>query len=290
MKTLGLIYDRIRWEEKALAQAAKKKGAQVLTIDAKTATLDSRAKPKEVQKDFGDIVLQRCISYFRGQHVTAYLQFKGLNVINKHSVGETCGNKYLTTLALEKAGVPTPRTMFAFTAESAKEAVEKLGYPAVLKPVVGSWGRGVAPLKDRDTASPMIELREEMTGALNQIYYIQEMIKRPPRDIRTIAVGDRIVAAAYRYAPPEDWRTNVARGGRTAPCKITKELEDIALKAADAVGGGVLGVDAMESPDGIVIHEINNTVEFKGASQVNETNIPEAIVNYVLSTAKRGLV
>lgn len=283
----GLIYDRIRWEEKSLTQTAKKKGARVVTIDAKMLTLDSSAKSKEVQKEFGDVVLQRCISYFRGQHVTAYLEFKGLTVINKHRVGEICGNKYLTTLALEKARVPTPRTMFAFTADSAKEAVEKLGYPAVLKPVVGSWGRGVAPLKDRDTASPIIELREEMTGALNQIYYIQEMIKRPPRDIRTIVVGDRVVAAAYRYAPPQDWRTNVARGGKTAPCKITKELEAMALMAADAVGGGVLGVDAMESPDGLVIHEVNNTVEFKGASQVNETNIPEAIVNHVLSIAKR---
>src|SRR3972149_8650281 len=283
----GLIYDRIRWEEKSLTQTAKKKGARVVTIDAKMLTLDSSAKSKEVQKEFGDVVLQRCISYFRGQHVTAYLEFKGLTVINKHRVGEICGNKYLTTLALEKARVPTPRTMFAFTADSAKEAVEKLGYPAVLKPVVGSWGRGVAPLKDRDTASPIIELREEMTGALNQIYYIQEMIKRPPRDIRTIVVGDRVVAAAYRYAPPQVWRTNVARGGKTAPCKITKELEEMALMAADAVGGGVLGVDAMESPDGLVIHEVNNTVEFKGASQVNETNIPEAIVNHVLSIAKR---
>lgn len=283
----GLIYDRVRWEEKSLAQIAKKKGARVVTIDAKTLILDSSAKSKEMQKEFGDVVLQRCISYFRGQHVTAYLEFKGLTVINKHRVGEICGNKYLTTLALEKARVPTPRTMFSFTADSAKEAVEKLGYPAVLKPVVGSWGRGVAPLKDRDTASPIIELREEMTGALNQIYYIQEMIKRPPRDIRTIVVGDRVVAAAYRYAPPQDWRTNVARGGKTAPCKITKELEEMALKAADAVGGGVLGVDAMESPDGLVIHEINNTVEFRGASQVNETNIPEAILDHVLSIAKR---
>jgi len=283
----GLIYDRVRWEEKALVQVAKKEGARVVTLDAKILMLDSSAKSKEVQKKFGDAVLQRCISYFRGQHVTAYLEFKGLTVINKHRVGEICGNKYLTTLALEKAGVPTPRTMFAFTADSAKEAVEKLGYPAVLKPVVGSWGRGVAPLKDRDSASPIIELREEMTGALNQIYYIQEMIKRPPRDIRTIVVGDRVVAAAYRYAPPKDWRTNVARGGKTAPCKITKELEEMALKAADAVGGGILGVDAMESPDGLVIHEVNNTVEFKGASQVNETNIPEAIVKHVLSIAKR---
>lgn len=287
MVSISLIYDRVRWEEKSLTQAARKKGARVITVDAKTALLDSRASPKGIKEEFGDIALQRCISYFRGQHVTAYLEFKGLIVVNRYSVGEICGNKYLTTLALEKAKVPTPRTMFAFTADSAKEAVEKLGYPAVLKPVIGSWGRGVAPLKDRDTANPMIELREEMTGALNQIYYIQEMVKRPPRDIRTIVVGDRVVAAAYRYASPEDWRTNVARGGKTAPCKITKELEEIALKAAEAVGGGVLGVDAMESLDGIVIHEVNNTVEFKGASQVNTSNIPEAIINYVLSTAKR---
>lgn len=285
--SLGLVYDRVRWEEKALAQEAKKKGARVITIDAKILTLDSTSEPKQIRKEFGDVVLERCISYFRGLHVTAYLEAKGLTVINPHEVGETCGNKYLTTLALEKAGIPTPRTFFAFTAESAKEAAAKVGYPAVLKPVVGSWGRGVAPLKDRESANTIVELRDEMNGAMNQIYYIQEMVKRPPRDIRTIVVGDKVIAAAYRYSPPEEWRTNVARGGKTAPCPITKELEDIVLKSAKAVGGGVLGVDAMESPEGLVVHEVNNTVEFKGASQVSKVNIPAAIVGYVLELAKR---
>jgi [lysine-biosynthesis-protein LysW]--L-2-aminoadipate ligase len=281
------VYDRIRWEEKALAQEAEKMGARVITIDAKILALDSTSEPKQIRKEFGDVVLERCISYFRGLHVTAYLEAKGLTVINPHEVGETCGNKYLTTLALEKAGIPTPRTLLAFTAESAKEAVTKIGYPAVLKPVVGSWGRGVAPLNDRESANTIIELREEMNGAMNQIYYIQEMVKRPPRDIRTIVVGDRVIAAAYRYSSPEEWRTNVARGGRTAPYPITKELEDIVLKSAKAVGGGVLGVDAMESPEGLVVHEVNNTVEFKGASQVSEANIPAAIASYALSLAKR---
>jgi [lysine-biosynthesis-protein LysW]--L-2-aminoadipate ligase len=283
--TLTLLYDRIRWDEKELLNSARAKGLNVKEVDAKSILLNLS---ETLEEAYGDVVLQRCISHFRGTYASACLESKGVMVVNKAYVSETCGNKLWTTLALIRAGVPTPRTIIAFTPESALKAAEELGYPVVLKPLVGSWGRMVTALRDREEAEAIIELRSQMEGILNQIFYLQEKVRRPPRDIRCIVVGDRVVTAVYRVSPPGEWRTNVARGGSTEPCPITKEVEDIALKAAQAVGGGVLGVDMMESQDGLLVHEVNSTVEFRGAQGASSIRIADEIVDYVLRLVKGG--
>ena len=114
------------------------------------------------------------------------------------------------------------------------------------------------------------------------------MVKRPARDLRCIVVGDEIVGAIYRYSAQNEWRTNVARGGKAEAAPITNELEDIALRAARAVGGGVLGVDLMEDEKrGLLVHEVNNTVEFRGASNVCQADIAGAIIDYALLIAKK---
>ncbi|MEM1524747.1 MAG: lysine biosynthesis protein LysX [Nitrososphaerales archaeon] len=287
MVKLSLVYDRIGWEEKRFELKAREMGIDLQSIDAKTYLVDVQIEPKVIHEKFGEVVLQRCISHFRGLHLTAFLESKDIKVINSYKVAEICGNKFLTTLQLIKANIPTPKTILSFTADSALNAVEYLGYPAVLKPVTGSWGRLVAQLKDRDSAMSIIEARELLNGPLNQIYYIQEYIQRPPRDIRCIIVGEELITAIYRYAPIGDWRTNIARGGKAELCQITKELEDLALRAAKAVGGGVLAVDMMESNRGILVHEVNSRVEFRGAASVSNVDIAEAILNYAIKEQKR---
>lgn len=287
MNQIGLVYDRIRWEEKALIEASKTLGLEMKLIDLKKVYLNAAGENKEVRDKFGDLVIQRCISYFRGLHVTAILESSGLQVINPFHVSLICGNKLFTTLALIKAGLPVPKTLVAFTNEGAIKALEALGYPAVLKPVVGSWGRLVALIRDRETAQALIELRKEMQNALLQIYYFQEYVRRPPRDIRLLTVGEEVVAAAYRYSARGDWRTNVARGGRMEPCSVTDELGELALKASKAVGGGVLAVDCMESPEGIVVHEVNNTPEFRGLCSATKADVPEKIIKYAIRVLKR---
>lgn len=287
MKKICLVYDRLRWEEKVLGKTAEDLGVDLNRVDVKTMFLDSDWKKKETIEMFGEIVLQRCISYNRGLHTTAFLESKDIKVINSMDVNLTCGNKLLTTLKLEKANVPTPRTLLSFTYEGALKSIRTLGFPVVIKPVTGSWGRMVVRLKDQETAEAFLEMRTLMDGSLNQIFYIQENVERPPRDIRTIVAGDRIIASIYRKSAPGEWRTNIARGGQGDVCKVTKELEDIIMKAADTVGGGLLGVDAMESPNGILVHEVNNTVEFKGASSVCDIDISREIMKYVLEETRR---
>jgi len=287
MKKIGMVYDRVRWEEKSLVDASKKAGLHLGLIDSKSIYVETLGNFDKLKREFGEIVIQRCVSYFRGLHLTAVLEYSGLQVINPFNVSLVCGNKLFTTLALVKAGVPVPKTLVAFTNEGTFKALEELGYPAVIKPVVGSWGRLVARIRDKDSARAIIESREEMQNALLQIYYLQEFVNRPPRDIRLLVVGDEAVASSYRYSPESDWRTNVARGGTSEPCPITDELEELGLKAAEAVGGGVLAIDCMESPGGLLVHEVNNTPEFRGLFSATKVDIAAKIIDYMIKVMKK---
>ena len=283
MSKLRILFDRVRSEEKMLEEKAIELGHDAKMIDAKITQVNTESKKSDF--DFGDVVLERCVSYFRGLHFTACLEFLDVPVINNFEVSNNCGNKMITSLLLKKHNVPTPKTYFSFSSEAALENLEKIGYPMVIKPVVGSWGRGVMPLKDRDTADAIIEVRELNDGPLDRIYYLQEMVNRPPRDIRVIVVGDQVVAAMYRTSSGS-FKTNIAVGGEPVACEITKELEDVCMKAAKAVGGGILGVDLMEDKKrGLVVHEVNNTVEFKGLAKVAKKNIPKEMIDFVIKSA-----
>jgi len=287
MKTAGLVSDRIRWDEKALIRAASSAGIDLKIVDPKSIFLSVSEGLDKLKSLFGEVVIDRCISYFRGLHIAAILEKAGLKVINPFQVSLICGNKMFTTLALIDAGIPVPKTLVAFTREGVLKALDEIGFPAVIKPVVGSWGRLIALIKDRDSAQAIVESREQMHNALLQIYYIQEYVERPPRDIRVLVIGDNAVAASYRYSPKNDWRTNVARGGISKPCRLTGELEDLALRAAEAVGGGVLAVDCMESPTGILVNEVNSTVEFRGLYSATGIDIPGKIMRFVVEMMKK---
>ncbi|HXW37797.1 MAG TPA: lysine biosynthesis protein LysX [Nitrososphaerales archaeon] len=280
---LGIAFDRLRWEEKALKDEADALGVEASLVDAKGLIFDISKNSGPL---IGDAVLQRCISHYRALFLARMLEGQGVNVINPYSVAELCGNKLATTMALSKAGVPTPRTRVALSSEMVEKAAEDLGFPVVLKPFTGSWGRMVHVVRDRPTLQALVELREELPNPIDHMYYVQEYIKRPPRDIRAVVAGDEIVASVYRYAPEGDFRTNVARGGTSKAFDADQSLQEMILKAARVVGGGVLGVDAMESPSGYVVHEVNNTVEFKGAQSAVEWSIPKKVVEYVIGTVR----
>lgn len=286
MVEVSIICDKVRFEEKMLYEKAQSKGIKSKIVDAKTLTVGTDSKPKDFL--LGDIILQRSVSYYRGLYLTACLEFLGFKVINRFEVGQTCGNKLITSIKLAENKIPSPKTQFAFSAESGLENIKKTGFPVVLKPIVGSWGRGIYPLRNLETANMIVEMREEDNSPLSRIYYIQEMVDRPPRDIRCIVIDDQAVTAIYRYSSQSEWRTNVARGGDVELAPITKEIEDLAVRAAKAVGGGILGVDMMEDKNrGLVVHEVNNTVEFRGAASVSKADIPNAMIDYAVRLARR---
>jgi len=278
------VFDRLRTEEKLLQKKAEELGHETSMIDAKITSFDTDSKPENYE--FGDVVLERCVSYYRGLHFTACLEFMDIPVINKFDVANTCGNKMITSMLLKKNNIPTPKTYFSFTAETALENFEKIGYPLVIKPIIGSWGRSVMPVKDKDTAEAVIENRQVTDGPQDRIYYLQEMIDRPPRDIRVITVGDQAISAMYRKSSG-GFKTNIALGADPELCEITKEIEDLCERTSKAVGGGILGIDIMEDKEkGLVVHEVNNTVEFKGLVKVSKKNIPKEMIDYAISNIK----
>jgi [lysine-biosynthesis-protein LysW]---L-2-aminoadipate ligase len=262
--------------------AAEKKGVNARLVDSKDLVLDVTGKRSGVEER---VILQRSVSHYRNIHSTAALESLGHRVVNSFNAASIASNKLFGSLALVKARVPTPKTHLAFSEDGVYSSLEKLGYPAVIKPVVGSWGRLSALLKDKDFAKAIVEDREYMYP-LYQVYYLQEFVKRPPRDIRSFVIGDKTVAAIYRISL-SDWRTNTARGGKAEACPITEEVNELSLRAAKAVDGEVVGVDLMESPDGLVVHEVNNTIEFKNTVPATGVDIPSLIVDYLISLEKR---
>ncbi|MCH8832801.1 MAG: lysine biosynthesis protein LysX [Thaumarchaeota archaeon] len=275
---ITVLYDTIRWEEKALLEAGKKKNINIQMIDCKKLFLDL-----DKEKDGYGTVLQRCVSYYRNVHSTAALEGMGVDVINCLKTGIFAGNKLYTHMLLKKEGVPTPHATVAFSRDAALESLEKVGYPKIIKPTVGSWGRMISKINDKDSAEGIIESREKMYP-IYQIHYLEEFVKRPPRDIRAIMVGDEIVAAIYRYSGNGNWKTNIALGGRAEKCEITNEMEEICIKAKNAVQGQIVGVDLMESEDrGLLVHEVNNTTEFKNTVRVCEVDIPSLMLDYTIN-------
>jgi [lysine-biosynthesis-protein LysW]---L-2-aminoadipate ligase len=277
-----ILYDQLRWEEKSLIEAAKKK-------DIKLEVINCRENSIELDDDksnyHDDIILQRCVSYYNNLHSTAAFEGLGAKVINSLHTAIMCGNKLFTHMELLKSGIAIPKAFCAFSNQSAMSTLNKNGYPKVIKPVVGSWGRMIALLKDKEAAEAVIEDREHMYP-LYHVFYFEEFVKRPPRDIRSIVVGDTVVAAIYRYSGDNEWKTNMALGGKAEACKVTKEMEELCLKAAKTMKGEILGVDLMESENGLLVHEVNNTTEFKNTVRVTGVDIPSLIIDHLMNSNK----
>jgi [lysine-biosynthesis-protein LysW]--L-2-aminoadipate ligase len=232
-----------------------------------------------------DAVLVRCLSHSRAYYLTRWLDSLGVPTVSPHRVVATCGDKLLTSAALQEAGVPIPRTAVAFTPQAALEAIEGMGYPVVLKPMHGSWGRLLARVNDRDAAEAILEHKTTLGGYAHSVFYIQEHVDKPGRDIRTMVAGDEVIYAVYRKSA--HWITNTARGGEPLPCPLTHEIADLSIKAAQAVGGGIVSVDLLETAGGqLLVNEVNHTPEFHGAMQATDADIAGKMVDYVLKIAK----
>ncbi len=278
---VGVLLSRVRIEEKLLMQDLTRRGIEPRVLDDREIVFELERPP-----DLGvDVVLERAIQHSRALYALKILNGWGVPTVNRFEVADVCGNKFLTTMALLRDAVPTPRTRIAFTREAALRAIEELGYPVVLKPVVGSWGRLLSKVNDRDAAEALLEHKDVLGTYVHSIFYVQEYVPKPDRDIRSFVVGDECICAIYRSSP--HWITNTALGGKASNCPVTPEIAELSLRAARAVGGGVVAVDLLESPEGLLVNEVNYTMEFRNSIDTTGVSIPAKIVDYVLAVARQ---
>jgi [lysine-biosynthesis-protein LysW]---L-2-aminoadipate ligase len=280
MVKVGFLFTKIRVEEKLLLdELSRHPEVEVVRIDDGETYFDIARRPAEV-----DVLFERSVSYSRGLYIARIFEAHGIPVVNPSVVAERCGDKYITSQILVTNGIRTPRVLMAFEDKAALAAVEAIGYPCVLKPVIGSWGRLLAKVDDRFAAEAFIEHKSILGGVNHQIFYIQEYVPKPGRDIRAFVVGQEPIGAIYRSS--ENWITNTARGGIATNCPMTIELEDIcrrtALAVAGDVGGALLAIDVFETDEGFMVNEVNHTMEFRNSITTTGVNIPGKMVEYVL--------
>jgi len=281
---IGMIHSRIRVEEKLIVAALEQRGVdhELFSVDRENFTLEPGAGA--AFRDRFDVVLERCVSHSRALAALRLLDTWNVPCVNNIAVAEICGDKLATNAMLMAAGVRVPRARLAFTPETALEAIEEIGYPAVLKPAVGSWGRLIARVNDRDAAEAVLEHKSTLGSYHHSIFFVQEHIDKPGRDLRSFVVGDRTICAIARDS--DHWITNTARGATTSNYAVTDELHAISLAAVNAVGGGVAAVDLFETDTGLMVNEVNYTMEFKNSITCTGVDIPGAIVDYVIEVGE----
>jgi [lysine-biosynthesis-protein LysW]---L-2-aminoadipate ligase len=277
MAKIGFLYSRMRIEEKLLLEELKSRPAtEVVMINDDEAFFDISRQPAEI-----DVLFERSISYHRGLYISRIFEAFGVPVVNSSEVAGRCGDKYVTSQVLVNHAIPTPRVLMAFSEEAALKATLEIGFPCVMKPVIGSWGRLLAKVDDRFAAEAFIEHKAALSGAGHQVFYIQEYVEKPGRDIRAFCIGEEPICAIYRTS--ENWITNTARGGAASNCPVTTEVAELVRRTAQAIGGGLLAIDLFETQQGLSVNEVNHTMEFRNSIHTTGVNIPQKMVDYVLA-------
>lgn len=273
---IGFLHSLIRPEEKLLIKELQSRSEiELILLDDRRIEFDIAAD------DFGfDLVLNRSFNQSAALNAVRLFESLGTRCISSAHTAGICGDKVHTSAVLRAAGIQQPDVRVAFSEKAALSAIEKMGYPVVLKPAVGSWGRLLSKINDAESAMAILQHKKALGAYHHTIYYIQKYVEKRGRDIRCIVIGGECVAASYRTA--DHWITNVARGAISIPCAVTDEIAEIALAAAKAVAGEIVGIDLFEIPGGYLVNEINHTLEFKGCMAATGCTIPARITDFLI--------
>ncbi|MDP7080903.1 MAG: RimK family alpha-L-glutamate ligase [Candidatus Undinarchaeales archaeon] len=294
---IGLFTRKLTWENQKVLVALIKKGCDVLTIS-----------PEEIRFEISDGIKARLEDYdlthlsgvynrldvtpdlgmpYHAFQAIKYIDKAGVPIVNSPASIARAHNKFNTFAALMDGGIRLPRTILAQDVVQAESILNRSDLPLVIKPVFGSWGRDAFLVNDLEEGHYILENLSERGWFHESGILIQRYIDNPGRDIRALVVEDRVVAAMYRYAPRGEWRTNISLGGRGEPCKITPEIEELAVRSLELLGGEIMGVDLMESKEGLFVLEVNGSADFRGLTRATGVDVKEIIADYLIKTFKR---
>ena len=272
----------MRWEERDLIRATKELGHEVSLIQV-TKRPFWLTRPNEF-RDL-DFAIQRCVSFYRALASTIIFEEQGIPVINSSRVIMNCEDKLYTTAKLAKEGIPVPETAIAFSREACFEAAEKLGYPVVVKPIYGSWGRMISRALDREGLDEILEFRENMQSPHFKVHYLQEYVEKPGRDIRAYYFWGEVPAAIYRVS--DLWKTNTALGGKAVPAELSEEQIELIRAAGEALGGGVLGVDLIEKGSESLVLEVNGIPQYKNVVRATGRDLSSMMIDLTAKHFKK---
>ncbi|HVA96245.1 MAG TPA: lysine biosynthesis protein LysX [Candidatus Acidoferrales bacterium] len=274
---IGMVYSRMRIEEKFLLEAFRKAKIDLIQIDPRELMLNGGNKPQV------NLVFNREIGQVRSELILKYFETCGLRTINSSKATRLCNNKAISTWVLQKNKIPMPKTYTVFSLEQAFHAAELLTYPVVVKPIMGSWGRLIAKVDNKDSLQTIIEHKEALGNPYQQVFYLQKYRDKPERDIRVLTVGKEPIAAMYRKS--DHWITNTALGGVAKKCEIDASLEKLVLKILEIFSIDIAGIDFIETENGYEVLEINSTPEFHGLQTTTEKNIADYMVSFISKQA-----
>lgn len=217
--------------------------------------------------------------YFR-MNVVRLFEHSGTYVVNSATSIERASDKLFTSMALDGANISVPPTIVAQKIDEAMNFFRNYK-DIVIKPLFGSRGKGITRIKDEDTAYLIFETLEQF----NLTIYLQKFIPHGNRDIRALVIGDQVIAAMYRVAENNGWKTNVSLGATPELCELDEKLKKICVRAAQIIGCEIAGIDIMipenEQDVGYYLLEVNACPAWEGLQKTTTLNIAEAIVDYI---------
>ncbi|MDK2383294.1 MAG: RimK family alpha-L-glutamate ligase [Candidatus Korarchaeota archaeon] len=267
-----LVVDHPRLEEKLIYNSLKEKGLKVGILNVTTTPLPINGVK------IPEIALIRTVGMFRGVRSSAVLESMGSHSINSSSTIMTCGDKVLTYSALSKLGIPIPKSLLALGRDAVLKAYGEFQGVVVDKPPLGSWGRMVSLIKSAEMAVQIADARGMMPSSLRG-HVIQEYIETGGRDIRCLVLGERTIGCMERMAST-GWKSNVALGGKVRPIKATSVVEELSLKAAEAVKGEFVAVDLLSNEE-VLVNEVNGVPEFKGFIKATGIDVAKELASYI---------
>lgn len=280
MRILITYYSIPRWEEESISRALQQLGAAPAMVDVSREPLEIGSRIEGVS-----IALQRSVSRTAALETSAALESLGLRVVNTSTSTAVAQSKVWSLSRLSAAGLRIPRSFAAAGSEAVLRAAQMLGLPGVYKPSQGSWGRLISLARSPEELGAIARHREAI-GPHALAGVLQELVRKPGRDIRATVVGDEVVSI-YRVNRSH-WVTNTARGARAEPAPKDPELEDTAIRASRALGLEIAGIDIFEDPErGYLVNEANPVPEFKNVARVTGVDVGLLVASYLVEEARR---